>query len=577
MRSFSVSPLKLLNREHVAIVYNPPRLILLYVLWALALVSLALAVTAGVHNYSPVPFGDMWPGDLLFYIAVSSGDQSHWLAQHNEHRIVLSRFLFWLDMEVLSGQTPFLQWLNYFLTFAIWALLCRLASSTLKEAAHDELLRYLPPLLLVLCFSLLQYENFYWGFQSQFFLVYLLPLGAFYCLGRFAGQGAEIGFWAACLLAILSAGAMANGVLAAPILLLLGIVLRLRRWRVAILAVLAILIPTIYFRGYVSPSGHGSLSLLWTEPGTALTYLLLYLGSPFRHLVGGYAVVAKLMGGFLLLSSLFFLWRALVQPRPFHMVLLALLLFIGATALATASGRMMFGLEQALSYRYATPALMAWAALLILYFSWLTPVVVCRPALLWLMLLIPISFLPAQLFFQSKNHFPDAFAGKAAVLSMQMGVQDQEARDRVAKNVPIWMQDFIAQELTKRSLSIFSLPELKHAAEPLGAVKSFAEAPTCLGHVDSLEPVPEDERYLRFRGWLAVPTAKAVPKSLDVADDSGRLQGRALIGGERPDVAKVIAAWARYSGFSGYVLRSAASSTLTLYGGSPACQLQLNL
>lgn len=537
----------------------------------------ALAIRAGVNNYSPVPFGDMWPGDLLFYIATSSGDQSHWLAQHNEHRIVLSRLLFWLDIGVLGGQTPFLQWVNYLLAFAIWVLLCRLASFTLREARGDELLRYLPPLLLVLCFSLVQYENFYWGFQSQFFLVYLLPMGAFYCLGRFAERGGEIVFWAACLLAAVSAGAMANGVLTAPILFLLGIFLRLRGWRLVILAILAISIPAIYFQGYVSPSGHGSLSLLWTHPGRALTYLLLYLGSPFHHLVGGSALVAKLAGGIMLLSSLFFLWRALFQARCFHLVLLALMLFIGATALATAVGRMMFGLDQALSYRYSTPALIAWAVLLILYFNWLTPAFVRRPALLWLVLLVPIGFLPAQLFFQHKTHFPDALAGKTAVLSIQMGVQDQEARDSVAKHVPNWMQDFIAQELTRRELSIFALPELKDAAEPLGAEKHFAKASTCLGHIDSLEVVPSDERYLRFRGWLAVSDAQKVPKFLDVVDESGLLQGRVLIGGARPDVAKAIASWAHYSGFSGYALRSAASANLTLQGTAPACQLQLNL
>lgn len=553
-----------------------PRTFLLCTLWTLALAFLVLAVTAGVHNYSPVPFGDMWPGDLLFYVAVSSGDQSHWLAQHNEHRIVLSRLLFWLDMAVLRGSLPFLQVINYLLAFAIWALLCRLAARTLREGACSELFRYLPPLLLVFCFSLIQYENFYWGFQSQFFLVYLLPMGAFYCLGRFADQGTGVWFWAACLLAVVSAGAMANGVLAAPILLLLGILLRLRGWRLLVLACLTILIPAIYFQGYVSPSGHGSLSLLWQQPGTAMTYLLLYLGSPFHHLVDGGALVAQLMGGFLLLSSLFFLLQALARRERFPMVLLALLLFIGATALATAAGRMMFGLEQALSYRYATPALIAWAALLILYFRWLTPALVRRPALLWLILLVPVAFLPAQLRFQHHNHFPDAFAGKTAVLSMQMGVQDQEARDSVARGVPNWMQDFIAEELTSRSLSVFAVSELKRAAEPLGKVKDFAASSTCLGHVDSLDSVPGDERYLRFRGWLAVPTARAVPESLDVADASGRLQGRALIGRERPDVARVVAPWARYSGFSGYVLRSAASSALTLQGESPACQLQLN-
>lgn len=50
--------------------------ILLLLLWLLASVYVALAVRAGVSNYSPVPFGDMWPGELLFFIAGSSGDHA---------------------------------------------------------------------------------------------------------------------------------------------------------------------------------------------------------------------------------------------------------------------------------------------------------------------------------------------------------------------------------------------------------------------------------------------------------------------------------------------------------------------
>jgi hypothetical protein len=42
------------------------------------------------------------------------------------------------------------------------------------------------------------------------------------------------------------------------------------------------------------------------------------------------------------------------------------ILYIGGTALATAGGRLIFGIEQALTSRYMTPSLMAWAALFVI-------------------------------------------------------------------------------------------------------------------------------------------------------------------------------------------------------------------
>lgn len=548
-------------------------------LWLCALGFAASAVVAGVRNYSSVPFGDMWPGDLLFYIATSGGDYSHWWAQHNEHRIVLSRLLFWIDLGLLQGKTPFLQMVNYGLAFAICAVLCRLASRSLREVDGVWLTPYLAPVIVVSCFSLVQYENLYWGFQSQFFLVYLLPLCAIYCLSR-AGAVATGNnhFWLACLLAILSAGAMANGVLAAPVLFLQAILLRLRLWRLVVLAMLALLVPLLYFHEYVAAPGHGSLGVLLHQyPVDVLTYLLLYLGSPFHVLVGGSPLLAKLMGGLLVGSSAFFLWRELASPPRlvYRVALLAVLLFVGGSGLGTAAGRMFLGLEQALSYRYTTPALVAWCALLILYGQLWASLLARHPRLLSLLLLFPLAFAPAQWFFQHRSHFPDSFEGKVAVLSMQMGVQDQEARDRVAKSVPNWMQDFIARELTKRSMSVFAAPEMQRAAKPLGEWGPIPVSEACVGHVDSMGKAPGDERYLRFRGWLMARESGRVPEYLRVVRGDGKIVGYAVLGQGRPDVAQIFGAEAHYSGFAGYVLASEQSETLTLQAESPACQLQL--
>lgn len=334
------------------------------VFWLLGLGFVVLAITAGIRNYSPVPFGDMWLGYLSFFkTSVEQGLQPWW-EQHNEHRIILSRLLFWFHLAVLKGQTSFLQVINYLLAFCLWIALCAQAGAHMKAIGEPQLTRYLAPLLLIPCFSLIQYENFYWGFQSQFFLVFLLPLCAFYFLSESSKTetSSHAWFWFACVLGVLSAGTMANGVLALPIMLLQGMLLRIKAWRLVILMLLASATCGAYFWDYQAIARHGSLgSALVERPIDLLHYVMLYLGAPAYHLMGKSQSLALAMGIWVMASSVFFLWRVLADRLPANpaVALLAMLLFIGGTALGTGGGRLQFGLEQALSYRYTTPALLA--------------------------------------------------------------------------------------------------------------------------------------------------------------------------------------------------------------------------
>lgn len=80
-----------------------------------AFLFFGMALYGGWRNYSSVPYWDMWNGYLDFYTKISSGDWSAWWAQHNEHRIVLARVFFWLDIRYFHGQGWFLIVLNYLL------------------------------------------------------------------------------------------------------------------------------------------------------------------------------------------------------------------------------------------------------------------------------------------------------------------------------------------------------------------------------------------------------------------------------------------------------------------------------
>jgi hypothetical protein len=135
-----------------------------------------LAVVGGARAYSPVPFWDMWNGYLEFFTKVSDGQWSAWWAQHNEHRIVLARIFFWLDLTLFDGQGWFLLIVNY----GLLILVCFLFYIIWKEVELDKEKAWIGYFLMAWLFLWIQNENLHWGFQSQFILAQLLPLISFY-------------------------------------------------------------------------------------------------------------------------------------------------------------------------------------------------------------------------------------------------------------------------------------------------------------------------------------------------------------------------------------------------------------
>jgi hypothetical protein len=92
---------------------------LIVLFWFFCIAYISLAVIGGIRNYSPVPHMDMWDGFLGFFIQPSANEFGAWWAQHNEHRIVLARLLFWIDQSLFSGAAIFLVTANYALVRTI--------------------------------------------------------------------------------------------------------------------------------------------------------------------------------------------------------------------------------------------------------------------------------------------------------------------------------------------------------------------------------------------------------------------------------------------------------------------------
>lgn len=542
-----------------------------------AIVFVVLAITGGVRAYSPVPFWDMWDGYLGFFTKVMSGDMSAWWAQHNEHRIVLARIFFWLDLALFAGQGWFLIVVNYLLQ----AVVCMLFWTIWKESRNEKH-RWIGFFLIAWLFWWIQKNNLEWGFQSQFILAQLLPLAALYFLHRSVNAQTDFNKWflLALALGILSICSMANGVLALPIMTVYAVLARMGLRRIAILSVVSVFALGAYFYGYVAPAGHGSLGLaLRTNPLGLVHYVFVYAGGVFsfgNNQVGVWT--ATIAGFFLVMSSVFFAFKAIANPteETLRLALLAFILYIGGTALGTAGGRLMFGIDQALASRYMTPSLMAWAALLILYLPQINSLRSSTQNKLWVWFaILLLLMLPKQL--ESLGSKEDrSFDRHLAALAVEMDVKDDVQIKHVFPSVP-WIMS-IAERPIAENWSIFGMAPIKDQHEHLRAKLNVGNAAeTCIGAVDEVLTIDGDSQYLKLRGWIFDPIQKKVPAYALLIDAVGSVYGVVLTGDDRKDVAEAINSHARYSGAKGYLLADAKDKALKIFVPESDCFAEVSI
>lgn len=556
---------------------------ILWLLSAAALLVVLLSMVGAWLLYSPVPFWDMWTGTLQFYMRAAGGDSAVWWSQHNEHRIFLARLLFWADLRWFGGVSAFLVVANFALVAAAafqFYLILRALSGGPEHAFGRAVLQLITTAWL---FQWMQFDNLVWGFQSQFILAQLLPLCGLYMLARAATTSAVLDahYIGGCAYGVASLGTMANGVLALPLMFVFALFTRQARARQIILALLSVLGLYAYFHNYHAVAAHGALMVaLKGNPLGFLQYVLLYLGSPFYYLFGAHHfghVVAVLMGAVLVLGALCCLAGLLTQmpKKPLPLAMLFFIAYIGSTAVGTAGGRLFLGVDQSLTSRYTTPALMAWAAMLVL----VAPAVMRGLQRFGKRWLLPLGLLSVlMLAAQRPALHPDVtmlFDRKLAALALEMGVRDKVQIARVVFDAGKGLE--LARQAGDAGLSVFGRYPFRDVHQQLGApVTSFAAA-TCETGALQLQSVDDDTRFLRLKGWVMTATESERPQALRLINHQGRMAGYALIDQHSQAAAAAAGRSARMYRFEGYILAQDGNSGIFMDSPDSVCQYQLRL
>jgi hypothetical protein len=298
-----------------------------------------------------IPYWDQWELvpllEKMYNHTLSLADL--W-AQHNEHRIIFPQIVM-LILARLSNWNIFVELCaNMVLAILILLFLLSILHNTIKPTSP-----FLKIFISMMVFSMVQRENWEWGWQIQMFMSVLGSVIAIWAANKW--QGKAIGLIVIIPAAILSSYSFNSGLL--TWLAVLVVFLLQKKWElkhIIILVSACIATVVLYYYKYTKPSIHPSVLFFMSHPLIYARYVLTYLGGSLSW--NNYGCMAvTIISLFLISLAIFNHWRFDKQKLQKLAPWLGLALYACMAACATALGRAGFGWQQALSSRYTTISL----------------------------------------------------------------------------------------------------------------------------------------------------------------------------------------------------------------------------
>jgi hypothetical protein len=470
--------------------------ILLLLSAAAAFVIVLCGIAVLFDAYSALPYWDQWE-----YISPAVIFRRYF-EQHNEHRILLTKLIMFTDQAVFGGSN-LLNFAIIYLTQALHAWFLTVLAWRAGLRSYSEIL---PAALTILAtlFTVHQFENLTWGFQTQFVIVFAAATAAFLSVARYAETGRSINLVATVLASAIATSEMANGVLVAMIVVVMAITLRLG-WRIVlILAVVAALLPAAYLIDYSPVAHHSSIAESIGHPLQLVGYVCTYIGGiaartltagPFEF-VGRFIPeprLALICGAVVSLINILVVVRVAARRAdipPAICTLLAINLFVAGTAAITGLGRMGFGLDQALASRYSTGGAIIIAVTFILVLALAAPLrpPIARFAGAACLILLTLLAIAQPRFIRSADE--RRIGNDLATSALLSEVTEPDALHMTFLHVDYIMRG--ASYLKGRNLSIFADSWSQWLGRPLGEFTPLPRS-TCPGRINELLPIPRTD------------------------------------------------------------------------------------
>lgn len=527
----------------------------------LAAFIVATSIYGGYHFFSPIPYVDQWDGYIGFYKILKEGIYQVFWVQHMEHRLVLARALFWLDIAVFGGWNAFTVILNYLMLAGIGLVI-------FGEYRRGRAIESSPWLIGGIVFGFLflwcQNENLKWGFQVPTILVYLFSTLAFAFFSRPDHRASNIAI--ALVFGVLSMLSLGNGILVFFIMAIQGFLQR-RPWKESLIAIVAgCIAAAIYFHGYIIYS-------LPLNPDVAhlplarIKFFLMFLGNPVFFVTGDLRHTAAL--GILSLAVAAAMVIYLFRKReitPYRAFLIANYGMVVAAAMGAARSRWMLGLVASAAGRYTTPVLLGYAVLALLALD----MAVSR-RVRFAACAVPLLLITWLASYQTQAWGDNSylFKWKLAVLGQKIGL-DHPAYDALifpatAHDRYVDGADFSAS----RNIGPYGRGWLHDA----GIVKydpAKRDDSLCHGFI---EPARTDSVGITVGGWMIARDADAGSALIVLTDNAGQTVGYGITGAARPDVSRAVPGAPDNAGWTGFARADAGALSAYAYVDNKFCKL----
>ncbi|MEH1874366.1 hypothetical protein [Nostoc sp.] len=333
--------------------------LLLAVAYSLPVVLLFWFVTTFSVN---VPFGDDW-ALVTFFDKIHSGTANFrdFFSQHNEHRIFFPRIIFAILAFSSKWNIKLEIYFSLLLALVNFVILYKIAAYTYNK--NNKLLFHLFNFITCLVnFSLIQYENWLWGFEIAWFLINTCLILAVFILTVPQNLLPNLRIILASLCCFIASFSAAHGLLSWLALLPSVYILegknKHKKIRILLWMGLFVLCIAIYSIGYEKPSDHPGLLFILQHPLIASEYFFTIIGfSLFTNVFN--PIVAGLI---IFITFSFFNLFCFINYQSEFLNKAASWLSLGWFAILFASmttvGRSGFGVDQATSSRYVTVSIL---------------------------------------------------------------------------------------------------------------------------------------------------------------------------------------------------------------------------
>ena len=321
-----------------------------------------------VANFSVnVPFGDDWAlANFFEKVASGSANFTDFFAQHNEHRIFFPRIIFLILAFPSKWDLRLEMYCSIFLAIVSFCGMYKIAANSQNQ--DRRLFHLFNIAICLLVFSLVQSENWLWGFQVAWFLintcVTLAVLFLVVPTKLLPSQRLSLSALCCFIASFSSAHGLLSWIAVIPTVASVEGSARQRKFRLLLWVVLFCLSLFIYLIGYVKPSYHPDIFFFLKEPLIAVTYLLTLLGKSVGKMIIPSVLVGLIIAVNFVLFNIYYLKNYKSEFAHDATPWLSLGWFATLFALMTTLGRAGFGVEQAKSSRYTSVSILLVISLL---------------------------------------------------------------------------------------------------------------------------------------------------------------------------------------------------------------------